>query len=361
MTNSSPPDPRFTHRKSPLGFDEAVAILIALASMGTIVFWVLGKNPNARNFAIFQPALTQSDGTDAKAPGLLIPIDPARNTERPITEDTPDKTRIIPVVPNVFSSPQAVAPRNVPSAGILAIVPGKKESGVAIAKEPEIPLQPKAVPVVPLVVAPAAKTRPQQPVKFSDVPSNYWANPYISGLRQRGIIAAFPAGYYRPNQPVTRAEFAAVLERAFGTRITNNTDNFKDISRSFWAAPAIKKASGSGFLQGYPDDTFRPKQEIPRVQAIVALASGLDLKAPANPDQILQKYYKDAAQIPAYARRQVAAATQAGIVVSHPNPQALRPNQNATRADIAALVYEALARQGKVQNVNTKYLVKPQK
>lgn len=355
MTNSSPPDPQHT-QKSPLGFDEAVAILIALASMGTIVFWVLGKNPNGGNFAIFQPAPTQSDGVDTKEPALLIPIDPARKTE-----DTPDRTRIIPVIPNVFSSPQAVAPRNVPSAGILAIVPGRKPEAAAIAKEPEIPLQPKAVPVVPLPVAPAAKTRPQQPVKFSDVPSNYWANPYISGLRQRGIIAAFPAGYYRPNQPVTRAEFAAVLEKAFGTRIINNTDKFKDVSKSFWAAPAIKKASGSGFLQGYPDDTFRPKEQIPRVQAIVALASGLDLKAPANPDQILQKYYKDAAQIPAYARRQVAAATQAGMVVSHPNPQALRPNQNATRADIAALVYEALARQGKVQNVNSKYLVKPQK
>ena len=153
MTNSSPPDPQHT-QKSPLGFDEAVAILIALASMGTIVFWVLGKNPNGGNFAIFQPAPTQSDGAYTKEPALLIPIDPARKTE-----DTPDRTRIIPVIPNAFSSPQAVAPRNVPSAGILAIVPGRKPEAAAIAKEPEIPLQPKAVPVVPLVVAPAAKTR----------------------------------------------------------------------------------------------------------------------------------------------------------------------------------------------------------
>lgn len=112
-------------------------------------------------------------------------------------------------------------------------------------------------------------------------------------------------------------------------------------------------------MRGYPGNVFRPQQEISKLQALVALNSGLNLPAPAAPNQVLQ-VYQDAAQIPKYATNAVAAATQAGIVVNHPNRQQLNPNILITRAEATALIHQAMAKAGKVEEISTPYVVKPQ-
>jgi len=116
---------------------------------------------------------------------------------------------------------------------------------------------------------------------------------------------------------------------------------FKDTPSDFWAAPAINRAISDKFLKGYPGDIFRPTQEIPRVQVLVALASGLNLPTPSNPAKTLQ-IYQDATQIPNDATDKVAAATQAKLVVNYPNQNLLNPNRNATRAEVTVMVYQAL-------------------
>lgn len=367
MTESQRPEPQSSKRE-PLGFDEFVAVLVALLSIGSIFFWILSRNPVSWNLTSTTPAqVSSSPRSSLLTPRIILPwlanrsVDRERRaarerinetTENKIVAVDPQRNRTrLGVVPEVA---QPVVP------GGVAIVPIPVPQAVetpAAPRDPVIPLQPKAVPEVQTPAAPVAKA--PQPIKIVDVTVQYWAAPYIFGLQKQGVISAFPGGYFRPDQPVNRAEFAAVLEKGLGTKITNETVEFKDVSNSFWAAPAIKKASGSEFIAGYPDQTFRPKVQIPRVQAIVALASGLNLPEPANPDQILKQKYKDADQIPNYAKKKVAAATQAGIVVNHPNTNVLNPNQNATRAEIAALVYQARVKQGKAQNVNGKFVVKP--
>jgi hypothetical protein len=90
----------------------------------------------------------------------------------------------------------------------------------------------------------------------------------------------------------------------------------------------------------------------------VALANGLGLTPPkASPD--LFKTYQDASQIPNYAKAPVSAATQAGLVVNYPNPKTLNPKRNASRAEVAAMVYQAMVRAGKVQAIPSKYVVQP--
>lgn len=323
MTNTPTPN-RQSSDKSPLGFDEFIGILVALSTIGTIFFWATSRNPQGLKFTTFKPPLVVAP----------IPIDP--------TLVTPGREVPSTVTPNAIAPTQRVEPSLVP-------------------KQSVIPTQPKIAPVPVPVLVPLTLPRRQavESVGFQDVPNNYWARPFIIPLQKRDIVNGFPGGYFKPNQPLTRAEFAALLESAFNTKITKQTETFKDIPTNFWATPAIRKASGSGFLEGYPGNIFRPKQSIPRVQAIVALASGLNLKAPANTDKILQNKYKDVAKIPAYAKTAVAAATQAGLIVNHPNPQMLKPNQNVTRAEVAALVHQALVKQGKMQKVNSKFVVKP--
>lgn len=196
----------------------------------------------------------------------------------------------------------------------------------------------------PLVaIAPATA----QSAQFSDVGANYWARPYIETLAAEQIIAGFPDGTFKPDQPVTRAQFAAIVRQAFDQARTRSAPRFGDVPASYWASAAIADAYGQGFMSGYPDSTFKPEQQIPRVQVVVALANGLGMNAMGSGNQALG-VFSDAAQIPDYAQGPVAAATENEMVVSYPDVNRLRPQQTATRADVAAFIYQALVAEGEL-------------
>ena len=189
---------------------------------------------------------------------------------------------------------------------------------------------------------------------FKDVQTGYWAKAYIEALASQNIIAGFPDGSFKPNEPVTRAQFAAIINKAFKPSATRKGITFNDVKSNYWAYSAIQTASSSPFLSGYPDLTFKPEQQIPRVQAIVALANGLGLTANT---QTVINFYTDASQIPSYAVSPVAAATSRQLVINYPTVKELAPQRQATRADIAAFVYQALVNVGRVQPINSPYLV----
>jgi len=194
-------------------------------------------------------------------------------------------------------------------------------------------------------------TPPTSAANFSDVGADYWASPFIQALAARNVIVGFPDGTFKPDQPVTRAEFAALIQKAFNVNPVRqlNAGGFSDVPSNYWAAAAIQKAYETGFMSGYPGNVFRPQQQIPKVQAIVALTSGLGLNnSSASPD-ILNTYYADASAIPNYAVNNVVAATQANLVVNYPDVKTLNPTAALTRADAAAILYQALVRQGQLQ------------
>ncbi|KST63698.1 fasciclin domain-containing protein [Mastigocoleus testarum] len=186
---------------------------------------------------------------------------------------------------------------------------------------------------------------------FSDVPASFWASPFIRALVQRQIITGFPDGTFKPERPVERAEFAAMLEKAFNQNPVRqlSTQGFSDVPADYWAASAIKEAYETGFMLGYPGNVFQPNQEIPKVQAIVALSNGLRLTAAKPVTETLNTYYTDVFAIPTYAQSSVAAATEASMVVNYPDAKTLNPTENLTRAEAAALIYQALVNQGQAQ------------
>ncbi|PZD72752.1 Endo-1,4-beta-xylanase A [Acaryochloris thomasi RCC1774] len=202
-----------------------------------------------------------------------------------------------------------------------------------------------------LAIASTTVAQPNQPAasaQFSDVNANYWARPFIEELASKDIIKGFPDGSFKPNEPVTRAQFAAIVRQAFDQPKIRRGNRFSDVDANFWATPAISQAYTTGFLSGYPGNEFQPKQQIPKVQALVALASGLQLEPQGQIAESLG-VFSDAAQIPDYAKSGIAAATETGIVVNNPNVKFLNPNDNATRADIAAFVYQALVNQKQLE------------
>ncbi|MEH2351546.1 MAG: DUF1565 domain-containing protein [Nostoc sp.] len=203
-------------------------------------------------------------------------------------------------------------------------------------------------------VAASVDVPPGGPVAFKDVPANYWAKTYIEALASQNIIAGFPDGSFKPNEPVTRAQFATIVTKALTPPVKRAGIQFKDVATNFWAYAAIQSAYQSEFVSGYPDGTFKPQQQIPRVQALVALANGLGLTAS---NQNVLSFYTDAAQIPNYAIAPVAAATARQLVINYPTVKQLNPNREATRAEVAAFVYQALVNAGRAQPIPSSYLV----
>ncbi|PSB19307.1 S-layer protein [Phormidesmis priestleyi ULC007] len=192
---------------------------------------------------------------------------------------------------------------------------------------------------------------------FADVPSNYWASAFIQELASRNIIKGFPDGSFRPTDPVTRAQFAAMIRQAFpNAPKIRSAINFTDVPTDYWAYDAIQFAYTTGFLAGYPGGAFQPNQNIPRAQALVSLTNGLQYTS-TNPVETTLQVFRDAADIPGYARGSIAAATERRLVVNYPDVQLLSPNQVETRAETAAFIFQALVSSGQVAAIQSPFIV----
>ncbi|MBW4691419.1 MAG: S-layer homology domain-containing protein [Lyngbya sp. HA4199-MV5] len=208
-----------------------------------------------------------------------------------------------------------------------------------------------ALGVASSAVAPFVVSAPASAANFSDTRS-HWARPFIDTLADRQIIAGFPDGTFKPDAPVTRAQFAAIVKNAFSNSAVRVSRGFGDVPNTYWGAAAIGKAYETGFMSGYPDGAFKPEQQIPKVQVLVALSSGLNF-TPARPADTTLTTFRDGGEIPAYAKSGVAAAAERNVVVNYPNVSFLNPNETATRADVAAYIYQTLVNQGKLPPIAT--------
>ncbi len=185
----------------------------------------------------------------------------------------------------------------------------------------------------------------------SDVAGN-WAEPFIKALVAKDIIKGYPDGTFKPDQPVTRAEFAALLNKAFDLKDVRAARKFKDVPKKYWAAEVIQKAYKGGFLSGYPNGTFAPKQNIIRIQSLVSLVNGSKLEPSGNLD--INGVFGDAAQVPSYGQNALVAATQRCVAVSVEYDSSKLPGGNfgpntvATRADVAAYIHQVLVGAGRL-------------
>jgi hypothetical protein len=261
--------------------------------------------------------------------------------------------------------------------------------------------------VMAFLSEPKQVTAQQAEQNFPDVPANYWARPFIQPLAQRGIIAGYPDGRFRPEQPIGRDEFAAIIRQSFDKERVRNISSgsdFNDVSENYWATQPIEEAYEMGFMGAFDGNTFRPRQGITRAQALAALSRGMNLSydrptttttqrrtqprtarnglvfplattalmqplfsviAPQQPKpttpapretaaqipapRYLNLYYNDADQIPQALVNPVAAATQANVVVNYPESQLLRPNEMLKRSTAAAMIHRALVAQGRLE------------
>ena len=106
---------------------------------------------------------------------------------------------------------------------------------------------------------------------FNDVAEGQWFNLAVSTLNAAGVIVDAEYGNFRPNDPITRAELAVMAAQFCTVEGKLPKTSFTDVSKDHWAIDEIKLIEYAGWIEGYPDGTFRPDATITRAEAITII------------------------------------------------------------------------------------------
>ncbi len=182
-----------------------------------------------------------------------------------------------------------------------------------------------------------------KPIKFSDVTEKHWAYDYIMRMSEVAIDG-FTDGTFRPEDNVTRAQFAKIIVLTLGLNHENTKYQpiFADVPESYWASSFIVAASK--YLTGYADGniiTFEPEKPATRddIAVAVVVASGLKNKS-YNPDTI--KRFKDYETISEDIRGYISIAVENKIINGYDSDDTFRPNEYITRAEVCKLMVKLL-------------------
>lgn len=119
---------------------------------------------------------------------------------------------------------------------------------------------------------------------FKDVPATAWYNTAVSTMAKLGIVNGGSDGYFRPSDPITRAEIAAMIARCDGNSYGNAYTNFSDV-KGHWAANYIARAYELGWINGY-GSTYEPDKYITRAETVAILNRVLN-RAPQTTSDLL--------------------------------------------------------------------------
>ena len=122
---------------------------------------------------------------------------------------------------------------------------------------------------------------------FKDVPATAWYNTAVSTMAKLGIVNGGADGYFRPNDPITRAEIAAMIARCDGAYYTGSSTVFSD-TYGHWAAGYIDRAYELGWINGY-GTTYAPDRYISRAETVAVLNRVLN-RAPQYTSDLTRNY-----------------------------------------------------------------------
>ncbi len=168
---------------------------------------------------------------------------------------------------------------------------------------------------------------------FNDT-NGHWASSSISQLVALGAINGYPDGSFRPEKTISRAEFAAVLVKAFNLN-QQSSATFKD-TVNHWARNHIAAAVASGVANGYNADTFGPDDPVTREQMAVMIVRAAGIAGAAE-----EPGFNDSADISVWAREAIAAMTQKGLMQGY-SDNTIQPLKYAKRGEAVTLIMNVL-------------------
>lgn len=171
---------------------------------------------------------------------------------------------------------------------------------------------------------------------IADVSQNYWASKEINIVVDNNIMT-LSGNRFNPEGNMTRVEFVNALLKVLSDENLNVTisNKFKDVQSSNPNYENILRSQQLGLVYGYPDGTFKPNNTVLRSEAQSVISH---ITKDMDADTSVLNQFKDAAAIPAWAKKVYAKTINYGIYVNYPDSRELRPNDNLSRAEAAVLL-----------------------
>ncbi len=188
-------------------------------------------------------------------------------------------------------------------------------------KKTEAPVEQPTVPV-------------EQPsVALNDI-AGHWAQSNIERLVSLGAVSGYTDGSFKPGKIISRAEFAAILVKAF--KLTAGSGKSFTDTAGHWAKNDITTAVACGIVNGYDEDTFGPNDPITREQMAAMIVNAAKLSPATGEIQ-----FADSGNVSGWAQKSIVIAVKNGIMKGYPDNKFL-PRGNATRAEAVTVIVNAL-------------------
>lgn len=186
-------------------------------------------------------------------------------------------------------------------------------------------------------------------IAFPDVNSDHWAAAEIKLLSEQGVIVGYPDGTFKPDDNVTRAEFAAMAIRALNQHHTKVVQpvNFTDVTVDHWAYEDIQKALYFDLISYEKEgELFRPDDSVSRAESMAVAVNALTTETISleKAKSVLAKRYIDTHTVPEWFLIPAGKAEILGMIVVIPSAKdaALEAERPATRAEVAAILFKMM-------------------
>lgn len=176
--------------------------------------------------------------------------------------------------------------------------------------------------------------------QFRDI-SGHWAEQAIKNLAQKGIIKGKTEKEFMPEDSITRAEFAALIRRAFNLNTVKYENEFADIGDNDWYADEVQTIVDSGIMSGDGNGIFRPNDPISRQEMAKVIVNAYILKTGVTDIEAKNLSFADSYQVDAWAVEYVGKAISLGLITGY-DDNTYRPGISMTRAQGAAVISRLL-------------------
>ncbi|MDR1217591.1 MAG: S-layer homology domain-containing protein, partial [Oscillospiraceae bacterium] len=167
---------------------------------------------------------------------------------------------------------------------------------------------------------------------YSDT-GRHWASAEISRWEALGVLSDFGSGAFRPDAPITRAEFFSIIVRALGAEEEADISRFTDVPADAWYYGIVARANKMRIAEGTSETTMRPESNIIRQDAATLVARAIGL---TGGDSNYLGRYADRGEISLYAQNYVSAMTQYGYMVG--SGSRFNPRANLSRAEAVKII-----------------------
>ena len=183
--------------------------------------------------------------------------------------------------------------------------------------------------------------------EYKDLPKDHWAYKQIQILTDFNVVVGYPDGNYRPDQEVTRGEFASMVVKAFDQEKAEIKQpvSFTDVKNTDWFWGVIQRAVMFDLLKGYPDGHFDPYGTVSRGHVISTVVNALTTETVSRQkaEEILENSYSDYDQIPEWVLVAAGKAEILDMIVKAPGDEGkVNAQRPATRAELAAFLVKML-------------------